>query len=49
MGLPHPAIVVVVVAAILIVVGRVGRRAPIAILGYAFLALALLLALAGYR
>ena len=39
-----PAIIVVV-AAVVIVVGRVRRQTPVAIVGYALLALALLLVL----
>ena len=44
MGTRWPAILVVVVAAALIVVGRVGKRLPVALAGYALLAVALVLA-----
>jgi hypothetical protein len=46
---PTQAIVVVIVAAVLIVYGRVRRRLPIAIAGYVMLAVAALLALVVYR
>ena len=44
---PHLPFIAAVVAAVLIVVGRVGRRAPVAIAGFVLLALAALLAVAG--
>jgi len=41
--------VIALVAAILIVVGRLGRRWPVAIVGYVLLALVALLVLTGSR
>jgi hypothetical protein len=46
-NLPHLPFLIVVVAAVFIVVGRVGRRLPIAIIGFVLLALAALLVLLG--
>jgi hypothetical protein len=43
----HLPALVVLVAVILIVVGRVGRRWPVAIVGFVLLALAALLVLMG--
>ncbi len=49
MSLPHLPFIIVLVAAALIVVGRVGKRMPVAIGGFLLLALAALLVLLGYR
>ncbi len=49
MSLPHLPFLIVVVAAVLIVVGRVLKRNRVAIGGFALLALAALLVLLGYR
>ena len=49
MSLPHLPFLIVVVAAVLIVFGRVRRRTPVAIAGFVLLALAALLVLLGYR
>jgi hypothetical protein len=49
MSLPHLALIVAIVSAVLIVVGRAGKRWPVAIIGYVLLALAGLLVLAGHR
>jgi hypothetical protein len=45
----HLPAVIALVSAILIVVGRVGRRWPVALLGFVLLALAALLVLMGSR
>ena len=44
-AMPHLPLIIAVAAAILIVVGRVGRRLPVAIAGFALLAVAGLLVL----
>ena len=49
MSLPHLPFLIVVVAAVLIVFGRVRRRTAVAIAGFVLLALAALLVLLGYR
>jgi hypothetical protein len=47
--MPHLPAIIALVAAVVIVVGRAGRRWPVAIAGYALLALAGLLVVAGFR
>jgi hypothetical protein len=49
MSLPHLPFIIVVVAAVLIVVGRTGRRTRVAIGGFVLLAFAALLVLLGYQ
>ncbi len=49
MSLPRLPVIIVLVAAVLIVVGRTRRQLPVAIGGYLLLALAALLVLLGYR
>ena len=49
MGLPHLPFLVVLVAATLIVAGRVAKWIMVAVAGFVILALAAVLVLAGYR
>lgn len=48
MNLPHLPFLIVLVAAVLIVAGRAGKRLPVAIAGFVLLALAGLLVLLGW-
>lgn len=48
MSLPHLPLILAVIAAILIIVGRVGRRLPVAIAGFLVLGFAAILVLLGW-